>query len=131
MQSLSRALSSLRGVCSSSGRFTAARTFSEAAAEGTLGDAAGVPTEGAKTVLHRLLTAADRPLTSAEVWSLAGEEGLKSKRFAKQMLQQMRQRGHVKTVPMGGGKKKKSFGYLIPGSAAEEAHVAARTATPS
>lgn len=32
----------------------------------------------------------------------------------KQMLQQMKKRGHIKTVALGAGKKHKSFGYLLP-----------------
>jgi hypothetical protein len=49
------------------------------------------------------------------MWSLAEEQGLKSKRFMKQMLQQMKKRGHIKTVAVAGtGKKHKSFGYLLP-----------------
>jgi len=68
-----------------------------------------------KGTLHRLLTTAEKPLTSAEMWTLAEEQGLKSKRFMKQMLQQMKKRGHIKTVALvGAGKKNKSFGYLLP-----------------
>ena len=77
--------------------------------------------EGAKTTLHRLLSTADKPLASAEVWALAEPEGLKSKRFMKQMLKQMRVRGHVETVPLAGSKKVKSFGYLLPSSPAAAA----------
>lgn len=87
---------------------------------------ATISLEGAKSTLHRLLSSADRPLTSAEVWSRAESEGLKSKRFMKQMLAQMRQRGHIRTVPLGAGKKHKSFGYFLPGTAAEEVHAASK-----
>jgi len=73
---------------------------------------------GPKTTLNRLLETAEKPLTSAELWALAETKGLKSKRFMKQMLQQMRKRGHVKTIPMSTGKKHKSFGYLLPESKA-------------
>lgn len=110
MQSLRRAASSLRAICSTSGR----RAFSE-------GAAAGAEDPGVKAKLHRLLVSAEKPLTSAEVWALAEPEGVKSKRFMKQMLAQMRKRQHVKAVPLGGGKKHKSFGYLIPGSPAAAA----------
>ena len=152
MQSLSRALSSLRGACSSSGRSIATRSMSQSA-EGAaryqafylhlvhlcivltisrnlhilrLNAEATISLEGAKSTLHRLLSSADRPLTSAEVWSIAESEGLKSKRFMKQMLSQMRQRGHIRTVPLGAGKKHKSFGYFLPGTAAEEVHAASK-----
>jgi hypothetical protein len=49
------------------------------------------------------------------MWTLAEDQGLKSKRFMKQMLQQMKKRGHIKTVALASaGKKQKSFGYLLP-----------------
>lgn len=83
-----------------------------------------------KGTLHRLLTTAEKPLSSAEMWSLAEEQGLKSKRFMKQMLQQMKKNGHIKTVALGGaGKKNRSFGYLLPqGSPASGALTESNTA---
>ena len=42
------------------------------------------------------------------------------------MLQQMRKRGHVRAVPLGAGKKHKSFGYFIPETPAAEVHAASR-----
>ncbi len=60
---------------------------------------------------------------------LARGEGLQSKRFTKAMLNQMRVRGHVQAVPMGGGgKQRASFGYLLPEGPAAEAHAAAKAA---
>jgi hypothetical protein len=70
---------------------------------------------GPKAVLRNILTGAKRPLTAAEVWAPAEENGLKSKRFMKQMLKQMRLAGQIRTVPLGGGKKHRSFGYTILG----------------
>jgi hypothetical protein len=84
--------------------------------------------DGVKTTLHRLLATAEKPLTSAEIWSLAETEGLKSKRFMKQMLQQMKKNGHIKTVPLAAGKKLKSFGYLLPQSPAAAALESSKTA---
>jgi hypothetical protein len=156
MQSLSRALFSLRGACSSSGRI-ASRAFSEAAADAapaatgafSLSSTPFSPSklisnlllsiaaaeeafEGAKSKLHRLLVAADKPLTAAEVWARAQEEGLRSKRFTKQMLQQMKGRGHVQTVALGtsgtGKHRSSNYGYLLAGGPAAEAHLAAREA---
>jgi hypothetical protein len=34
------------------------------------------------------------------------------------MLQQMKKRGHIKTVPLAAGKKQKSFGYQLPNNSA-------------
>ena len=46
----------------------------------------------------------------------------------KQMLQQMKKRGHIKTVPLAAGKKHKSFGYLLPdGSPAAAALAESKT----
>ena len=53
-------------------------------------------------------------MTTDEVWKLAEQEGLKSKRFTKQMLLQMRRRGHVKAVPLPAAKKQKQqFAFLL------------------
>ena len=78
------------------------------------------------------MVTADKPLTAAEVWARAQEEGLKSKTFTKRMLKQMRERGHVETVPLGpsgtGKHRVSSFGYLLSGGPAAQAHFAAREA---
>lgn len=50
---------------------------------------------------------------AAQVWEQAEQAGMKSKRFTKQMLQQLRLAGWVKTQPLGAGKKHKSFGYRL------------------
>jgi hypothetical protein len=139
MQSWHRALSSLRAACSTSGRSGAARAFADAAGPAAEGArlavrtphwaarlhtlslsrpalrcaGAAVPGEGAKTTLHRLLAGADRPLTSTEVWAAAAGQGLKSKRFVKQMLVQMKRVGHVKATPLGAAKKHQPFGYSL------------------
>lgn len=50
------------------------------------------------------------------MWEAAQPLGLRSKRFTKQMLQQLREGGWVKTQPLGAGPKKhghKSFGYRL------------------
>lgn len=67
------------------------------------------------------------------MWEAAEPLGLRSKRFTKLMLQQLRDAGWVKTQPMGGakgGKKHKSFGYrLNPAKQQQrEASLAARQA---
>ena len=54
---------------------------------------------GVKHVLHILMERSDKPLTAAELWEKAEGEGVKSKRFMKQMLQQMKKSGHVMTRP--------------------------------
>jgi hypothetical protein len=48
-----------------------------------------------------------------QIWQRAEQEGLRSKRFTKMMLQQMKQGGWVKTQPLGGGKKHRNFGYKL------------------
>lgn len=50
---------------------------------------------------------------AAQVWEAAAPLGLKSKRFTKQMLQELRDAGWVKTQPLQAGKKHKSFGYRL------------------
>lgn len=52
---------------------------------------------GPKAVLRSLLS--NGPLTSEELWEHAQQNGLKSKRFMKKMLQQMRQNGEISTSP--------------------------------
>jgi MarR-like DNA-binding transcriptional regulator SgrR of sgrS sRNA len=52
---------------------------------------------------------------AAQVWEQAEQAGLKSKRFTKMMLHQLREAGWVKTQPLGGSGKKghKNFGYRL------------------
>lgn len=70
---------------------------------------------GPKAVLRNILSGTESPLTAAEIWAGAEVQGLKSKRFMKQMLKQMRLAGQIRTVPLGGGKKHRSFGYTMQG----------------
>lgn len=46
--------------------------------------------ESVKSILRQLLSRAEAPLTSTELWAAAESEGLKSKRHMKQMLAQVR-----------------------------------------
>lgn len=62
-----------------------------------------------KTLLRGALTQAESPLTAAEIWELVEPQGMKSKRFMKTMLKQMRERGEVKTKPSDGSNN--SFVY--------------------
>lgn len=87
-----------------------------------------VETEGPKSILHRVLNTADRPLTSSEVWQIVEEEGLKSKRFMKQMLHQMKKGGYIKTVPVSGSKKNISFGYVPAANSYNDTKEVAETA---
>ena len=56
------------------------------------------PTGPAKTVLRELI-AEGPPRTAGELWAEAEKRGIKSKRFMKTMLKQMRERGEVRTRP--------------------------------
>jgi hypothetical protein len=56
------------------------------------------PVPGPKAVLRELV-AEGPPMTAGELWIQAEKRGLKSKRFMKEMLKQMRQRGEVVTSP--------------------------------
>ncbi|PRW39143.1 hypothetical protein C2E21_6963 [Chlorella sorokiniana] len=119
MSLLSRALFSLRGACSSTGRI-AARSFSEAAAAAGEGGAPRAATEaerqGAKSKLFKILSGSNEPLTSAQIWEAAEPLGLKSKRFTKQMLVQLRKAGYVQAKPLPASKTKKHakrFGYRL------------------
>lgn len=70
--------------------------------------------EGPKAVLGNLLSQANKPLTSGEIWESVENKGFKSKRYMKQMLKQMRLKGHINTKPLpASGKKQRSFGYFI------------------
>lgn len=62
-----------------------------------------------KALLRGTLTQAEGPLTAAEIWELVEPQGMKSKRFMKTMLKQMRDRGEVKTKPSDGSNN--SFVY--------------------
>ncbi|KAI8104091.1 hypothetical protein M9435_006617 [Picochlorum sp. BPE23] len=62
-----------------------------------------------KALLRGTLTQAESPLTAAEIWELVEPQGMKSKRFMKTMLKQMRERGEVKTKPSDGSNN--SFVY--------------------
>ena len=73
---------------------------------------------GAKNILHNLLAEANEPLNSDELWALAETKGLRSKTFMKRMCEQMRKKGHIRTRPMGEGKKRR-HGYILPGSPAD------------
>ena len=53
---------------------------------------------GPKTVLRELISEGP-PRTAGELWAEAEKRGLKSKRFMKMMLKQMRDRGEVVTRP--------------------------------
>ena len=71
---------------------------------------------GSAAVLHVPACPAAAP--AAQVWEAAQPLGFKSKRFTKQMLQQMRAGGWVKTKPLqgaaaGSGKRKSGFGYQV------------------
>ncbi|EIE26010.1 hypothetical protein COCSUDRAFT_52651 [Coccomyxa subellipsoidea C-169] len=66
---------------------------------------------GAKSVLFTILKNADEPLTTAEIWEAAENEGLKSKRFMKQMLLNMKKARHITARPSGKGNH---FGYILP-----------------
>ncbi|KAI7837874.1 hypothetical protein COHA_008361 [Chlorella ohadii] len=115
---LSRALFSLRGACSSTGRI-AARSFSEAAAAAAEGGAPRAASEaerqGAKAKLFEVLSGSNELLTSTQIWEAAEPLGLKSKRFTKQMLVQLRNAGYVQTKPLPATTKKhaKRFGYRL------------------
>lgn len=52
---------------------------------------------GPKELLRSLLS--EGPRTSDELWQHAEQRGLKSRRFMKKMLQQMRQNGEISTNP--------------------------------
>lgn len=69
--------------------------------------------EGVKSRLKQILAGAENPMTVAEVWENAEEQGVKSKRHMKQMLQQMKKAGGVKTILLQTGKKQKQFGYQL------------------
>lgn len=47
------------------------------------------------------------------MWEAAQQQGLRSKRYTKLMLNELRTAGFVKTQPLGGPKKHKSFGYRL------------------
>ncbi|BDA44271.1 hypothetical protein COCOBI_05-4550 [Coccomyxa sp. Obi] len=66
---------------------------------------------GAKSVLFGILKDASEPLTTAELWAAAEVEGIKSKRFMKQMLLHMKKARYIKSKPSGKGNH---FGYIIP-----------------
>uniref|UniRef100_A0A1D2A2L8 Uncharacterized protein n=1 Tax=Auxenochlorella protothecoides TaxID=3075 RepID=A0A1D2A2L8_AUXPR len=103
------------------------RTEQAIRAFATSNESGALEAEGVKKILQRHLGQADRPLTSAELWSLTEPEGVKSKRHMKQMLQQMRKTQVVATKPLGASTTKKSskqFGYLLAGSAATPKPVA-------
>ena len=53
------------------------------------------------------------PPPAAQVWEAAQQQGLRSKRYTKLMLNELRTAGFVKTQPLGGPKKHKSFGYRL------------------
>lgn len=56
------------------------------------------------------------PPAAAQIWEAAEPLGLRSKRFTKQMLQQLRAAGWVKTQPLQAPKTKKGhkqFGYRL------------------
>ena len=55
---------------------------------------------GPKEVLRNLLS--EGPRTSEELWQHAEQQGLKSKRFMKKLLQQMCQNGEISTSPLNG-----------------------------
>lgn len=66
---------------------------------------------GTKSVLRSLL--ADGPRTSKELWDHAEQHGVKSKRFMKMMLKQMRQRGEISTSPPKRGSENEAHhGFL-------------------
>jgi uncharacterized protein (DUF2267 family) len=69
---------------------------------------------GPKTVLRELI-AQGPPRTAGELWVEAEKRGMKSKRFMKRMLKQMRDRGEVQTKPPvvrdGGHHVRNSFLY--------------------
>lgn len=88
-------------------------TSATAASGGEAGSSAGPSDKaGPKTTLQSILQAHDVPLSSAQVWEVAEQEGLRSKRFTKQLLQQMKQSGLVKTKHLS-GKKSKTYGYIL------------------
>ena len=60
----------------------------------------GTAVAPAKTVLRELL-AEGPPRTAGELWVEAEKRGMKSKRFMKMMLKQMRERGEVQARPPG------------------------------
>lgn len=66
---------------------------------------------GAKSVLFGILKGASEPLTTAEIWAAAEAEGIKSKRFMKQMLLHMKKARYIKSKPSGKGNH---FGYILP-----------------
>lgn len=95
---LTSSTASVSSVASSSGpRWSYAtvsgRWMSAQAGEGTV----AAP---AKTVLRELL-AEGPPRTAGELWVEAEKRGMKSKRFMKMMLKQMRERGEVQARPPG------------------------------
>lgn len=57
--------------------------------------------KGPKSTLRLILAEADtqQGLTAAQLWELAQQRGLKSKRFMKMMLKQMRGKGEISTGP--------------------------------
>lgn len=69
-------------------------------------------------MLGSLLMQANKPLTSGEIWATVEDKGFKSKRYMKQLLKQMRLKGHISTKPLiASDKKQRSFGYFIPSKA--------------
>lgn len=66
-----------------------------------------------KSKIKGILQQAENPLTASEIWTQAEQQSVKSKRHMKQMLQQMRKDGQVKTIPLVAGKKKTQFGYRL------------------
>ncbi len=60
----------------------------------------GTAVAPAKTVLRELM-AGGPPRTAGELWVEAEKRGIKSKRFMKTMLKQMRERGEVQAKPPG------------------------------
>ncbi len=60
----------------------------------------GTTAAPAKTVLRKLL-AEGPPRTAGDLWVEAERRGMKSKRFMKTMLKQMRERGEVQARPSG------------------------------
>ncbi|KAK9808818.1 hypothetical protein WJX72_004213 [[Myrmecia] bisecta] len=89
---------------------TSTRTAAEAVRE----TGAAATEEGPKSKLYRILQTLKAPTSSQQIWELAEKEGLKSKRFTKEMLAQMKKGGWVATKPIGVvGKRKHTFGYIL------------------
>lgn len=65
---------------------------------------------GVKATLFKLLAPVKDPITAEDLWQLAQGEGLKSKRFMKDILDDLRKRGKITSKPARG----KSFGYILP-----------------